>query len=177
MGKTLLLILFFIFFSNISLSQKVYNKTALLKLEKYNTISNDGILTFEVEVRISDCISYIEINDVLKLKKNKNIWDKLYDWWWFKVRKIYDFNIAKTYTKPITEENYYLKESDDLEPHIVMRCELMSLKSLYGRKSTRKKIEINLYSMSGKVIYSKIITLRKSKIIQNSEVRLGVEPS
>ena len=126
---------------------------------------------------MADCFSYVELTDVKKLNKKKNIWDKIYDWWWFKVRKIYDFEISKTFTRELTEDNYSLKDTESIEEIIVMKCDLIQLKSVFPRKLLKRKLELNLYSKSGKKVYTKTFTLRKIKILEENEVRLGVEPS
>ena len=126
---------------------------------------------------MADCLSYIEMNDFDKIKKKKNVGDKLHDWWWFKVRKIYDFEVSKTYSKELEEDNYFLKETDDLSEQIYMKCDLIQLKSVFSRKTIKRKLQINLYSKSGKVVYSKIFILYKNKLLEKMEVRLGVEPS
>lgn len=160
-----------------ALSQKVNQKSAIIRLEQLNNLKGDGLLTFEIEVRMADCFSHVELIDVKKLNKKKNIWDKLHDWWWFKVRKIYDFEVSKTFTRELTEDNYSLKNTEFLDEVIVMKCDLIQLKSVFPRKLLKRKLELNLYSKSGKKIYSKTFTLRKMKILEEGEVRLGIEPS
>ena len=169
-------VLFLFLCSNIK-AQRVYPKTALIRLEKFNSLNDDGLLTFEISVRMADCLSHIEMNDFDKIKKKKNVGDKLHDWWWFKVRKIYDFEVSKTYSKELEEDNYFLKETDDLSEQIYMKCDLIQLKSVFSRKTIKRKLQINLYSKSGKMIYSKTFILDKNKILQKMEVRLGIEPS
>jgi hypothetical protein len=176
MRFTFLSVLFLFLCSNIK-AQRVYPKTALIRLEKFNSLNDDGLLTFEISVRMADCLSHIEMNDFDKIKKKKNVGDKLHDWWWFKVRKIYDFEVSKTYSKELEEDNYFLKETDDLSEQIYMKCDLIQLKSVFSRKTTKRKLEINLYSKSGKLVYSKTFILDKNKILQEMEVRLGIEPS
>ena len=167
----------FLIFSMIGYSQRVYPKSAIIRLEKFNSLNNDGLLTFEIGVRMADCLSHIEMNDVSRLKNKKNVRDKVHDWWWFKVRKIYDFEVSKTYSKELEEDNYFLEDTDDLSEQIYMKCELIQLKSIFSRESINKKLEINLYSKSGKKVYSKIFILNKNKLLEKMEVRLGIEPS
>jgi hypothetical protein len=169
-----LLLLFFLL-STQSFSQRVNQKSATIRLEQLNNLKTDGLLTFEIEVRMADCFSYVELTDVKKLNKKKNIWDKIYDWWWFKVRKIYDFEISKTFTRELTEDNYSLKDTESIEEIIVMKCDLIQLKSVFPRKLLKRKLELNLYSKSGKKVYTKTFTLRKIKILEENEVRLGVK--
>lgn len=171
------LIIFFIFQINFLFGQRVYPKTAIIRLENFSTINSDGLITFEIDVRMADCLSHIEMNDFDRIKKEKNFGDKLHDWWWFKVRKIYDFEVSKTFIGELNEQNYYLKVLDVEEEHISMKCDLIQLKSVFSRKTIKKKIEINLYSKSGKKVYSKVFILDKNKLLEKMEVRLGVEPS
>jgi hypothetical protein len=175
--KFLYILILSIFFNNISFAQRVSPKSAIVRLEEFNSIREDGLLTFEIEVKMADCMSHIELLDVSKFYKKKNIWDKIHDWWWFKVRKIYDFEVSKTFTRELSEDNYSLKDTDYLAEVIVMKCELIRLKSIFPRKLTKRKLEINLYSKSGKKVYSKVFTFKKYKILEEGEVRLGIEPS
>jgi hypothetical protein len=164
----------FIYFSIILVgtSQRVYPKSAVIRLEKFNPIKDDGMLTFEIEVRMADCLESIELIDVEKFKPKKNLGDKIHDWWWFKVREIYDFNVSKRYTKEISDLDYSLKETDDLSEVIVMKCELIQLKSVFSRKETKKKLKIVLYSKSGKSIYEKVFILNRYKILEEGEIYL-----
>ena len=116
----------------VGVSQRVYPKSAIIRLEKFNPLKDDGLLTFEIEVRMADCLSEIEILDVEKFKPKKNFGDKIHDWWWFKVREIYDFNVSKRFIKEIREIDYSLKETDNLSEVIVMKCELIQLKSVFS---------------------------------------------
>ena len=168
---------FFLIFCEVGYCQRVYPKTAIIRLEKFSSLSNDGILTFEIEVRIADCLSHLEINDMNKRGEKRTIWNRIHDWWWFKVRKIYDFEVSKTFTKEIEDDEYFLRDTDDLSEQIYMKCNLIPLKSVFSNKSINRKLEINIYSMSGKKVYSKIFILNKNKLLEEMEVRLGVEPS
>jgi hypothetical protein len=166
------LVFLFLFLCKISSAQRVGALPVILRLENYSTNTNDGLLTFEIDVRMADCIHYIEIIDVDKIKKDKNTRDKLHDWWWFKVRKIYDFSVSKTFTKKIHEDDYFLKDLKEGAEHIFMKCNLLQLKSVFGRKTFRKRLEINVYSLSGKKIYSKTFILDKNKLIEDGEIVL-----
>ena len=134
------------------------------------------MLSFEIDVRMADSFSHFEINDFDRIRIKKNVWDKIYDWWWFKVRKNLDFQKSKTFRKDIFETDYYLRDDQDSE-QIYLKIDLITLKSIFGRKYLKKNLELNLYSKSGRKIYSKKITLDKYKLIENKEVRLGIEPS
>jgi hypothetical protein len=165
--KILFLTIFLSFLSLESFGQMVGKKEPIIRLKDYNIITDDGIITFEIDVRMSDCLDYLELNDMTKRKKDKTFWDKLYEWWWFKVLKIYNFEISKTLHKKLTIDNYFLLDSDDDQEHIVMRTDIIPLKSLFGRK-LKKKVQINLFSMTGKCVYSKEFILNKNKLIEKS---------
>jgi len=168
--KIWITLVFILFITSAGLSQKVGSNPPKIYIENYSPITNDGTLFFDIDVRIADCLSYIEVNDMVKLKKKKTIWDKIHDWWWFKVLKKYDFEISKTFIRKLKVDDYYIAEIDDGQEHIYVKCELMNMKSLFGRK-TKKEVQINLVSLSMKTVYSKEFTLYKSKLIQNYENR------
>ena len=170
-----IIILIFLFLSNLIYGQRVFPKTAKISLTEFNSVAEDGMITFEISVRMSDCLSHIEMNDLDRMKIKKNLWDKIHDWWWFKIRKKFDFEISKTFKLNLHESNYFLSEEGSSED-IFMKCDLITLKSVYGRKSVKKKLQINLYSKSGKLVYSKDFILDKYKLIEKGEVRPGVEP-
>lgn len=162
-----------IIISNQTLCQRVNQKSAKILLQDYSFVQNDGLLFFEIEVRMADCLQELELLDVSSVRNKKNIWDKVHDWWWFKIRKVYDFGISKRYSKELSEDNYTLRETDILEEVIVMKCELIRLKSIFIRKMTIRKLKINIYSKSGKIIYSKLFILDKNKLIQEQEIEIN----
>jgi hypothetical protein len=116
---------------------------------------------------MSDCLSHIEIKDITKVKKKRTFWDWLHDFWWFKILRVFDFEVSKTFTKNLDIDNYYLKDTKDGRELIYMKTELLSIKSVFGREE-KKKILVNLYSLSSKMIYSKEFLLDKNKLIQDS---------
>ncbi len=162
-----LLFFFLLFYKTNTFGQRVYPKTAKLILIDYSSLSNDGLIFFEIEVRMSDCISQIELIDIDNYKLKKNIWDKLYDFWWFKIMKVYNFSKTKKFSKEISESDYTLKDLDDGKEHILMDVSLLNIKSLYSRKETTKRIRIILHSFSGKIIYDKNFNIDKTDLIQN----------
>jgi hypothetical protein len=166
--------LFFILIGNCA-AQKVYEKSATITFEPFNSLVIDGQLQFQIDVRMSDCLSKIEVLDIDKIKVKKNIWDKIYDWWWFKVRRKFDFRISKQFILELNENNYHLREEGSSE-QIYMKCDILTLKSIFDRKTLKKKLQINLYSRSGKKIYTKMFTLDKIELVGEGEVRLGIEP-
>jgi len=163
-----ILFLTLIFFTNcgLGLSQKIGRYPPKITIEKFNTINSDGIICFEIDVRLSDCISYVELIDLSEYKENKNLTDKIHDWWWFKLLKIYNFETEKKIRKEIDIENYLLRETNDNSELIVMKTDIMSLKSLFGRKS-EKDVRIDVYSLSSKIIFSKKYHFDKIKLIES----------
>jgi hypothetical protein len=145
-----------------SSGQKIGRHPPKIYVENYSALSNDGTIFFEIDVRMSDCLSHIEIKDITKVKTKRTFWDWLHDFWWFKILRIYDFEISKVYSKELDVDNYYLKE-DEIES-IYMKTELLSIKSIFGRKD-KMKLLVNLYSHSGKVVYTKEFVLYKDKLI------------
>lgn len=167
--RTFFLTLCFIVISNFGLGQRVGSRPAIFALEKYNSLSNDGVITFEIDCRMADCVSFVQIVDIDKIKQRKNIWDKIHDWWWFKIIKRFDFQTEKELNVEINVDNYFLKDLDDGKEHIYFKCELITLKSLFGRKYTKKRVRINIFSLSGRQIYTKDITLDKNRLIESIE--------
>lgn len=167
--RTFFLTLCFIISSNFGLGQRVGTKPPVFGIDNFNSMTSDGILTFELDCRMADCVATVQIIDIEKIKKKKSLWDYIYDWWWFKVVKRFDFQTAKVFSQEITADDYFLKDLDDGQEHIYMKCQLITLKSLFGRKSIKKRIRINVYSLSGKKIYTKDFTLDKYKLIESLE--------
>jgi len=155
--------------TNLGFGQRVGSRAPVFSVEKFSGLSDDGMLNFEIDCRIADCISTVQIVDIEKMKKKKSFWDRIHDWWWFKIIKRFDFQTAKVYSREITADDYYLKDLEDEQEHIYMKCELITLKSLFGRKSLKKRIRINVFSLSGRKIYSKDFTLDKLKLIESSQ--------
>lgn len=164
--KIFLLLLIFLCNCGLVLSQKVGRYPPRVTIENFNTINSDGIICFEIDVRVSDCIAYVELIDLSEYKENKNIIDKIHDWWWFKVLKIYNFETEKKIRKEIDIENYSLRETSDNSELIVMKTEIISLKSLFGRK-LQKDVRIDVYSLSSKIIFSKKYHFDKIKLIES----------
>lgn len=162
-----ILLIFFYSLTFISNGQRVGNKPPIFTLENYSSISNDGTIFFDIDVKMSDCLSHIEIKDIDKLKKKRTFWDWLHDFWWFKILRVFDFERSKVFTRNIDIDNYYLKEENDGLEHIHMKVELLSLKSVFGRDQ-KKKILVNLYSLSTKIVYSKEFFLDRNKLIEES---------
>lgn len=149
------------------LGQRVGFKPPKFWIENYSALSNDGTIFFEIDVKLSDCLSHIEIKDITKVKKERTFWDWLHDFWWFKILRIFDFEVSKSYTRELDVDNYYLKDTGDGLEHIYMKCDLLSTKSIFGRKD-KIKLLVNLYSHSGRIVYSKDFLLDKNKLLQDT---------
>ena len=164
--KTLFLSLILIFSVSSVVAQRVGRYPPKIYIENYNTVMNDGVLCFEIDVKVADCLSYLELIDMSEYKYKKNIFDKIHDWWWFKILKIYNFDTEKKITKNLDVDNYYLKDTEDNSEIIMMKSELLSIKSLFGRKY-KKKVRINVYSLSSKRVFSKEFEFDKNKLIED----------
>jgi len=164
--KLFALTLLLLLLSTFGFGQRVGSKTPIFGVDKYNSLTNDGVLTFEIDCRMADCISHVQIVDIDRIKKKKSFWEKIHDWWWFKIIKRFDFQTAKKFDSEITEDNYFLKDLDDGGEHIYMKCELITIKSLFGRKLLKKRVRINIFSLSGKRIYTKDFLLDKIKLLE-----------
>ena len=162
-----ILLLFLVINCNFVLGQRVGIKPGIFYVENYSSLSDDGTIFFEIDVRLADCLSHIEIKDVTKVKNKRTFWDWLHDFWWFKILRVFDFQISKIFSRELNVENYYIKDTGDGLEHIYMKSELLSIKSIFGRKD-EKKILVNLYSHSGKILYSKDFILDKNKLIEDS---------
>jgi hypothetical protein len=120
------------------------------------------MLTFEIDVRMADCIHYIEINDVDKIKKDRNTRDKLHDWWWFKVLRRPNYYVNRSFTKTISIENYFIVTGNDNNEKIVLRTKLIPLRSLFGNK---EKINVQFIihrKGDNNVIYSENLIFKRS---------------
>lgn len=165
--KKLLLTSILCIFSVLGVSQKIGRYPEQITVENFNPINSDGVICFEIDVRVSDCIAYVELIDLSEYKTKKNLFDKIHDWWWFRVLKIYNFETEKKIRKEIDIENYSLKETKDNSELIVMKTELISIKSLFGRK-LEKDVKIDVYSLSSKLSFSKKYHFNKIKLIEST---------
>lgn len=116
-------------------AQTVGRKPPKLALTDYNSKEDDGKLQFEVDVRMADCISYVEI-------KNPDA--------------------RKPVKVPVTENDYYLSEENGND--ILLRLSLGSLKEIL-RKRENLAAGLTIYSKSGKPIYTNEISLNKAELI------------
>lgn len=118
--------------------QTVGKKPPKISLQNYNPGNDDGTLSFEVDVRMADCISFIEV-------KNPNI--------------------KKPIQVPVAEKDYYLSEENGED--ILLRIPIGSLKELLKKKD-KAETELVIYSKSGKPIYTNEISINKYDLINTA---------
>jgi hypothetical protein len=116
-------------------AQTVGKKPPKVVLKDYNYKQDDGNLEFEVDVRMADCISYIEI-------KNPDT--------------------KKPVQVQVTENDYYLSEENGQD--IILRLSLGTLKDILKKREVLAAGLI-IYSKSGKPIYSNELSLNKADLI------------
>ncbi|HRH34050.1 MAG TPA: hypothetical protein PKY12_03285 [Catalimonadaceae bacterium] len=132
--KTILAIGAFLLLGWGAMAQTV-GKKAKLSLATYNSAQQDGMLQFEVDVRMADCISYIE----LKPQGGK-----------------------KSIQVPVSEKDYFISEENGRD--ILLRISLGSLKQVMKKKENLET-ELIIFSKSGKPIYTSEISLVKADLI------------
>ena len=123
--------------------QTVGRKPPKLSLSDYNKDKDDGTLTFEVDVRLADCISYIELkNDATR----------------------------KPVQVRVNEKDYYLSEENGRD--ILLRLQVGSLKD-FLKKKEQLPTELVIYSKTGKPIYTNELSINKSELIGSSQANSG----
>jgi len=123
----------------VSLGQTVGRKPPKISLSEYNKDKDDGMLNFEVDVRMADCISYIEFkNDANK----------------------------KPLQVQVAEKDYYLSEENGRD--ILLRLQVGSLKDLLKKKDNLPT-ELTIYSKTGKPIYTNELSINRSELIGGTE--------
>lgn len=132
--KTILAIGAFLLLGWGAMAQTV-GKKAKLSLATYNSAQQDGMLQFEVDVRMAYCISYIE----LKPQGGK-----------------------KSIQVPVSEKDYFISEENGRD--ILLRISLGSLKQVMKKKENLET-ELIIFSKSGKPIYTSEISLVKADLI------------
>ena len=130
----LFLIVFF-GFAEPAIGQTVGRKKASMELLSYNPIKDDGELMLEMDVRMADCISHLEIACE---------------------------TIKKPLVVEVTEENYYL--SEDGEEQIFMKVSIGNMKDIL-KKNKEVSTTLTVYSKSGKPIFTRQILLVKDSLI------------
>jgi len=124
----------------VSFGQTVGRKPPKISLSDYNKEKNDGTLNFEVDVRMADCISYIEFkNDANK----------------------------KPLQVQVAEKDYYLSEENGRD--ILLRLQVGSLKDLLKKKDNLAT-ELIIYSKTGKPIYTNELSINRSELISGAEI-------
>lgn len=118
-----------------SSAQTVGRKAPKLTLKDYNPSKEDGNLQFEVDVRMADCISYIELKNEATKKPVK---------------------------VEVNENDYYLDEENGRD--IYLRLEVGTLKELL-RKKESLPTALTIFSKSGKPIYTNQLSISKSDLI------------
>jgi hypothetical protein len=118
-----------------SFAQTVGRKPPKVVLKDYSPKEDDGTLEFEVDVRMADCISYVEV-------KNPDS--------------------KKPVQVQVNESNYYLSEENGKD--IMLRLNLGSLKELL-RKKQSVAASLTIFSKSGKPIYTNPLSINKAELI------------
>ena len=134
----LLSILLLLGFSENAIAQTVGRKKPKMELLGYNPLKDDGELTFEIDVRMADCISHLEL-----LSENSR----------------------KPLKVEVAESDYYL--SEDGQEQIYMKVTLGSMKEILKKKKELPS-DLTIFSKSGKPIYSRQLHLIKDELIASS---------
>ena len=135
-GKTLLFLTLAFFVQALDgFGQTIGRKSVKLELLSYNPIKDDGELMLEMDVRMADCVSHLEITTETS---------------------------KKPLVVEVSEEDYYL--SEDGEEQIFMKVSLGSMKEIL-KKKTEVSTGLIVFSKSGKTIYSKQHVLKKEELI------------
>jgi hypothetical protein len=119
-------------------AQTVGRKPPKVVLVDYDQKKDDGKLEFEVDVRMADCISHIEITNP---------------------------NSKKTVKVDVYENDYYLDEENGTD--IILRLSLGTLKEIL-RKREELAAGLTIYSKNGKPIYTNELSLNKADLISTS---------
>jgi hypothetical protein len=116
-------------------AQTIGRKKASMELASYNPLKDDGEIILEMDVRMADCVSHLEISSE---------------------------NSKKPLVVEVREENYYL--SEDGQEQIFMKVSLGSMKQILKKKK-ELPAGLTVYSKSGKTIFSKQVKLVKEDLI------------
>lgn len=116
-------------------AQTIGRKKPKMELLSYNPLKDDGELALEIDVKMADCISHLEL-----LSENNK----------------------KPIKVEVAEDDYYL--SEDGEEQIYMRVSLGSMKEILKKKKELPS-DLVIYSKSGKQIYSRQVNLVKEELI------------
>jgi hypothetical protein len=116
-------------------AQTIGRKKPKMELLSYNPLKDDGELALEIDVKMADCISHLELLSE---------------------------NTKKPLKVEVAEDDYYL--SEDGEEQIYMRVSLGSMKEILKKKKELPS-DLVIYSKSGKQIYSRQLNLVKEDLI------------
>jgi hypothetical protein len=116
-------------------AQSIGRKIARMELLSYNPLKDDGELMLEMDVRMADCVSHLEITSA---------------------------NSKKPLVVNVTEEDYYL--SEDGKEQIFLKVSLGNMKEIL-KKNKEIPAGLTVFSKSGKPIYSKQHHLVKDELI------------
>ena len=125
-------------FQFVTVAQTVGRKPPKISLSQYNKDKDDGTLNLEVDVRMADCISFIEFkNDANK----------------------------KPLQVQVAEKDYFLSEENGRD--ILLRLSVGSLKDLLKKKESLPT-ELTIYSKTGKPIYTNELSINRAELINGS---------
>jgi hypothetical protein len=116
-------------------AQTIGRKKARMELLSYNPLKDDGEMVLEMDVRMADCVSHLELSSA---------------------------NSKRPLVVAVSEEDYYL--SEDGEEQIYLKVSLGNMKEIL-RKKKEVPAGLTIYSKSGKPIYSRQLTLIKEELI------------
>jgi hypothetical protein len=131
----LLILGVFILGQEFGLAQTIGRKKATMELHSYNPIKDDGEIVLEMDVRMADCVSHIEISNE---------------------------HSKKPLVVEVSEENYYL--SEDGEEQIYMKVIVCTMKDILKKKK-EVPAGLTVYSKSGKPIFTRQITIVREELI------------
>jgi hypothetical protein len=121
-----------------SLGQTVGRKPPRILLKDYSSKEEDGNIEFEVDVRMVDCISYIEI-------KNPEA--------------------RKPIQVPVSESDYFVDEKTGED--IYLRLSIGSLKKML-RKEDAVNASLVIYSKSGKPVYTNRLSINRAELLRSA---------
>lgn len=121
--------------SEAAVAQTIGRKKPKMELLSYNPLKDDGELALEIDVRMADCISHLELQGE---------------------------GLKKPLKVEVAEDDYYL--SEDGEEQIYMRVSLGSMKEILKKKKEMPS-DLIIYSKSGKAIYNRQVHLVKEELI------------
>ena len=119
-------------------AQTVGRKKPKLELIGYSALKDDGDLVFQIDVRLADCISLIELSSENSRKPLKVV---------------------------VSENDYYL--SEDGEEQIYLKISLGTFREIMKKKK-ELATELVIFSKSGKPIFTRKITLNRDELVASA---------